>query len=244
MVLLFKSQINRIALSASKNEYIREELIKNQENNILRTASSACRKYVTKSDDEWSLALGEFSRAIDVYSEEKGDFLPFAQMLIKRKLIDHFRSKKNEMHELSTSPSVMEGNAAPYEDTEGVYIKIVEKSRELYDRSLRDEILDVNDILKQYGFRFFDLTECSPKQDKTKSECSKAACYVLEHKELTERLKKSGKLPISEIVTGTGISRKTLERYRKYLIMIIVIRMGNYPRMKEYLGNMGKEALK
>lgn len=244
MVLLFTSQMNRIALSASKNEYIREELIRNQEKNILHTASGACRKYVTKNDDEWSLALGEFSRAIDIYTEEKGDFLPFAQMLIKRKLIDHFRTQRSGALELSTSPVVLEGNAAPQEDTEGVYLKVVEKSRELSDRNLRDEILEVNDTLKKYGFRFFDLTDSSPKQSKTKSECRLAANYVLNNKELKDRLKKTGKLALNEIAEGTGISKKMLERYRKYLIMVIVILDGDYPRIAGYLGNMGKEASK
>lgn len=244
MVLIFSSQINRIAVSASKNEHIREELIRDQEKNILRTASNACRKYITKSDDEWSLALGEFSRAIDIYTEDKGDFLPFAQMLIKRKLIDSFKKHNGTFLEVSTSPMVLEGNAEPSEDTAGVCLKLAEKSREASDMSLKDEITEVNAVLKSFGFRFLELTECSPKQEKTRRECGTAARFVIDHEESCLKLKRTGKLPVNDIVKGTGVSRKTLDRYRKYIIMAVVILNGDYPHIAEYLKDVRKEESK
>ena len=57
----------------SADEHRREELIRSQEQTILRTASAACRRFVSRSDDEWSVALCAFSRAVDVYDEAKGD---------------------------------------------------------------------------------------------------------------------------------------------------------------------------
>ena len=98
--------INRLALNAAEYEYAREDLIREYEHTILRTACAACRRYITKSDDEWSIALCAFSRAVDVYSEEKGDFLPFAQMLIKRELIDWYRKQKNALSEVPVAPHI------------------------------------------------------------------------------------------------------------------------------------------
>ena len=241
MVLLFSSQMNKIALSASGNEHIREELIKDQENNILKTASKICRRYITKSDDEWSLALCEFSRAIDIYSEEKGDFLPFAQMLIKRKLIDSFRSQTRQRIEYSTSPMVLEGCYDPSEDNEGVCLKLYEKSLEASDHSLKDEITEVNETLNKFGIRFIELTDSSPKQEKTRLECGRAVSYILDNPELSDRIGSTGKLPINDISQGTGISRKTLDRYRKYIIMAVVILKGDYPHISEYLKSIRKE---
>ena len=40
--------INQLALSAARNEQRREELIRTQEQTILRTASAACRRFVSR----------------------------------------------------------------------------------------------------------------------------------------------------------------------------------------------------
>lgn len=227
--------INQLALSAARNEQRREELIRSQEQTILRTASAACRRFVSRSDDEWSVALCAFSRAVDVYDEAKGDFLPFAQMLIKRELIDYFRAQKSVLREVSVAPHVLEGGGEPEEDPSGAYLAVVKRSREASDHSLRDEIIAANEMLQDYGFRFFDLTECSPRQDKTRRECARAIRFMLTDSALFAALEKTRKLPIKALAAASGVSRKTLDRYRKYIIMAVLILDGDYPQLAEYL---------
>ena len=228
-------QINRLAIQAAENENLREELIREQSGTILRTASAACRRYITDSDDEWLVALEAFSRAVDLYAEDKGDFLPFAQMLIKRSLVDYFRSQKKVMLEFPVAPHIMEGNGEPDEDTEGVYRTISKTSKESADLTVREEILSANEMLQEYGFRFFDLTECSPQQEKTRSECAAAIRYMRKDAALCEEMRRKRKLPVRRLAKGSGVSRKTLDRYRKYLIMAVLILDGNYPHIAEYL---------
>lgn len=227
--------MNRLAMAATSDERKREELIRGHEQTILRTASSACHRYVNKSDDEWSIALCAFSKAVDVYTAEKGDFLPFAQMLIKRDLIDYYRSQKNTLREVTVAPHVLEGGGEPEEDPSGVYLAVVKNSQEASDRSLRDEILAANELLSDYGFRFFDLTECSPQQDKTRKECAVAIRFMLTDSTLFAALEKTRKLPIKALAAASGVSRKTLDRYRKYIIMAVLILDGDYPQLAEYL---------
>ena len=227
--------INQTALCAATNERRREELIRSQEQTILRTASSVCRRYVSRSDDEWSVALCAFSKAVDVYDETKGDFLPFAQMLIRRDLIDWFRSQKNTLREVAVAPHVLEGGGELEEDPSGVYLAVVKQSREADDHSLRDEIVAANEMLQNYGFRFFDLTECSPQQDKTRYDCAAAIRVMLTDSALFTALTKSRKLPIKALSLASGVSRKTLDRYRKYIIMAVLILDGDYPQLREYL---------
>ena len=229
------ASINQMAYYAATDERRREDLIRAQEQTILRTASSVCRRYVSRSDDEFSVALCAFSKAVDVYDETRGDFLPFAQMLIRRDLIDYFRSQKNTLREVSVAPHVLEGGGESEEDTEGVYLAVIRQSRETDDHSLRDEIFAANEMLKAYGFRFFDLTECSPQQDKTRKECAEAIRTVLTDSALFSALTKSRKLPIKALSAASGVSRKTLDRYRKYIIMAVMILNGDYPHLAEYL---------
>lgn len=227
--------MNRLAMAATSDERKREELIRGHEQTILRTASSACHRYVNKSDDEWSIALCAFSKAVDVYTAEKGDFLPFAQMLIKRDLIDYYRSQKNTLREVTVAPHVLEGGGEPEEDPSGAYLAVVKNSREASDHSLRDEIMAANEMLQDYGFRFFDLTECSPRQDKTRRECARAIRFMLTDSALLSSLEKSRKLPVKALAAASGVSRKTLDRYRKYIIMAVLILDGDYPQLAEYL---------
>lgn len=88
--------MNQKATAARNNERLRENFIKDNEQTILRIASRVSGKFITRSDDEWSVALLAFNKAIDIYSEQKGDFLAYARLLIKRDLIDHYRSEKNK----------------------------------------------------------------------------------------------------------------------------------------------------
>ena len=231
-----QQSVNTAALCASKDERAREKLIQEQEQTILRTASAISRRYVSKSDDEWSVALCAFSHAIDVYDETKGDFLPFAQMLIRRELVDAYRAEARHDSELSVAPQILDGSAEPEEDTESVYLAVVRDSVAASERSLHDEIVAANAMLNEYGFRFFDLTECSPRQEKTRRECAAAIRGLLKDPPLlVELLRQNRKLPASELHSLSGVSRKTLDRYRKYIIMAALILSDDYPQLAEYL---------
>ena len=236
MIIAMFQSINKLALAAKTDGSQREALIRDHETLILKTASRSSFRYITKSDDEWSVALCAFSDAIDRYQPEQGDFLPFSQMVIKRALIDSHRSAASHLTEISTSPFVLEGIDEEPDDWEkSVYLAVADQSRERADRSLSDEIEAANEMLQRYGFRFFDLTDCSPQQDKTKQACANAIRTVLSRPELKKELEKSRKLPIRALAAGSGVSKKILDRYRKYIIMAILILDGDYPQLSEYL---------
>ncbi len=233
-----QQSVNESAIRASTDERAREELIQNSEQTILRTASTVSRRYISKNDDEWSIALYAFSHAIDIYDETKGDFLPFAQMLIRRELVDAYRSESRHASELSVAPHVLDGSGDLEEDTdsESAYFAVVRDSVAASEHSLHDEIVDANAMLSEYGFRFFDLTECSPQQDKTRRECAVAIRALLKDPPLlVNLLRQNKKLPAARLQDISGVSRKTLDRYRKYIIMASLILSDDYPQLAEYL---------
>ena len=238
------NSVNEIAVAAANSEAAREKFIHQQEALILKTASRASYRYITKSDDEWSIALSAFSDSIDAYNPSRGDFIPFAQMLVKRALIDYHRREASHLAEVSTSPFVLDGidDAEDENDLDrSVYLAVLEQSREGTDRSLRDEIMATNELLQQFGFRFFDLTECSPQQDRSRQECAKAIRYILSRPDLMNELVKRKRLSIRTIAGGSAVSRKTLDRYRKYIIMAVLILSGDYPLLSDYLKFVWKE---
>ncbi len=67
--------MNNQAVAAKSSEVKREIFIKDMERTILKIASRMTGRFITKSDDEWSIALFAFNKAIDTYSEDKGDYM-------------------------------------------------------------------------------------------------------------------------------------------------------------------------
>ena len=223
-----------LVLRAQTDERAREELIHQQEKNILRVASRAKHRFVTKSDDEWAIALCAFSQAIDTYSPGKGAFFPYAEVLIRRSLIDAYRSDARFSQEIFVSPDQFEGSAEEGEPNL-VLDATIQASVRAADTTLRDEILAANEALKRYGFRFFDLTNCSPTRQSTRNACFRAAEAVVASEESYLMLIRMRQLPVKYLVSEFGIPRKIIERYRKYIIAVIVIHAGDYPALQEYI---------
>lgn len=238
--------MNNRALDAKSDGSKREEFIRDNEQTILKIASKATGRFITRSDDEWSVALSAFNKAIDNYEPDKGDFAGFAGVVINRALIDHHRSEKKFEAEISYSPEMLTGEG-DYEEHSEVLKAVTRESTQALNmdntqRSLKDEILEVNDKLKKYGFTFRDLKGCSPKAGKTKRECARAITYIMDNRKVREAVIETGRLPAKDIIDETKVSAKLLDRYRRYIIMAVVILNGEYPLLADYLEYVRKDA--
>lgn len=233
--------LNLLALKAKTDPAAREKLIAHEKPTILKLASKTCKKYVTESDDEWSVALYAFSRAIDTFEASNAKFTTFAAVVIDHALIDYLRHEnKIVIREISTDPEVFEDKGEPEESVE-VREKILKKSQETLGSGISFEIAEVTRLLSLYGFSFYDLTKCSPKLKKPKSQCAKAVNYILKRPDVIRKVRENGKIPISEIAIATGIPSKTLDRYRRYILAVALILDGDYPELSEYLKFVRKE---
>ena len=212
---------------------------------ILGCASKSAHRFVTKSDDEWSIALMAFSEAVRSYDDGKGEFLPLASVVIKRRILDYLRSEGRRSGEVSVAPEVFEGEI-PEDNAESVHLmvqqKIVEDSfesdAERNAPTAKEEIEKVQKLLEKYGFSLFDLAECSPKAEKTKKCCADAVNALLSGEDLLDKMKKSASLPIKELCDKSGVKRKILERHRKYIIAAAEILGGDFPVLAEYMNYM------
>jgi len=244
------SEINmRDVLAAKGDETLRNNFIEANKHYILANACKAAGHYVSESDDEYSIALIAFNEAIDAYELEKGAFYPFASVVIRRRMVDYIRSMSRYADELSMEPAVLAGEVD--EDVPGMQLQMEVRRREAelseqsaYGRPesspVKDEIEAVQALLGHYGFSFFDLTECSPKAGKTKSACAEAVAYLLNHPALLRKMRQSCTLPAKEILEGTRVPRKVLERHRRYIIAAAEILNGEYPLLAEYMSYIRK----
>ncbi len=209
---------------------------------ILQCASQAVRRYVTDSDDEWSIALMAFSEAVQAYDQSKGSFRALASVIIRRRLTDHLRTEGRHGAEISVMPGAFDGDLEE-EETTGLDLRVqqtVAESSLAADADdtagrAREEIAEMQEILREYGFSFFDLTECSPKAEKTKRSCGHAIRTLAASVLLMAKMRLKRLLPIRELSEQSGVVRKILDRHRRYIIAGAEILDGDFPILASYL---------
>lgn len=225
------------ALAAKTDERQFEELVESHKAWMLRVASETAHRYVTDSDDEWSVALMAFAEAVRDYEADKGSFRGLAAMVIRRRLVDHLRSEGRHADELAVTPAAFE-DALDEDEALGVELQVQRSmAREADDTAsrAREEIAELQGVLQGYGFSFFDLADASPKAEKTKKSCAQAVRTLLAAALLMAQMRLKRLLPIKELSEASGVVRKILERHRKYIIASAEILDGDFPILAGYL---------
>ena len=195
--------------------------------------------FVDEGDDEFSIAMFAFYEAIMAYNESRGGFLKFAALNIKNRLIDNYR--KEHLHLSEYSLDTPEG-----EDEENNTLADILPSNnneiELMPERIaaKNEIEEFSKTIAEYGLTYSDIAESCPKQERTLSICLEALSYAKKHTEIIDTLVKTKKVPLSQITKGTKISRKTLERHRKYLVAIMLAYTNGFEIIREHLYSLSK----
>lgn len=174
-----------------------------------------------------------FNDAIDLYSKEKGSsFLAFAKVIIKRKVIDHIRKEQRQYIYPSLNVSEEEElEDSPMEITEAK--KIFQLNEESWYR--KQEIIELAKHLKAYKISFQELTEISPKHRDARESAVFAAKQLVKDPILSEYVSIKKRVPIKKLLKVVPVSKKTLERNRKYILTVFIILTGEYQYIKEYL---------
>ncbi|MDF2609730.1 MAG: polymerase, sigma 28 subunit, FliA/WhiG subfamily [Lachnospiraceae bacterium] len=234
-------ELDYLVLEASNNQAILNELIEQNEFFILKCASSVTHHYITKSDDEWSIALTAFVQAIHNYDLNKGSFLSFAELVIRRRLVDYIRSQVKHSMEVSVDPIIFDTDTEDNDTDISIRLAVADQVARENNHSMRLEISSINDVFTEYGFTFFDLTSCSPHAKKTRTACGKAVGFMLNYPLLLSEMRSTKQLPLKIIEKNAKVPRKILERHRKYIIAAIEILSGEYPKLAEYLRYIREE---
>ena len=226
-----------VAKAKAGDERVREQILQEYRPFFLRVASSVCRKYlVLGRDDEASIAMIAFNEAIDAYDDSAGaSFLSFAEIVIKRRMVDYFRRKTKRQEEVPLS-------SFESEDNEDSVIKKIESKEavatlqiQLEAEERREEILRLNQLLSHYGITFSDLVKGSPKHQDARERALEVARILTNDPVLLQYLTSKKALPLKELQQRVKVSRKTLERQRKYIIALTLILIGEFYYLQEYL---------
>lgn len=228
--------IDKNALKAQTDRRYINEFIQDNEPFILRTAYKATGQYITKSDDRWSVALSAFHEAVKTYVEGKSSFPAFAEMVIRRRLLDDYKKQSKHFREVSLDSCSFENGGGNEEEEEtGLKREVLAAVISRQNDDARLEIESLSDVLKSYDFSFMDLVTVSPKSRKTKKICAKAIAFIYGNRQYFEEMRRTKNLPLKTIGDSLHLPRKTLERHRKYIIAAAEILCGDYPVLSDYL---------
>lgn len=184
-------------------------------------------------DDALSIAMFAFYEAIESYVKLRGAFLPYAALLIKRKIIDHLR--KESRHTKNISMEAPLGGEEDFTLKDTLASETDDISGGIHRQATKAEITEISAQLKTYGLTLSHVADNCPKQERTMEACMKALNYAREHTDIIEEMLKTGKLPLARLATGSGVGRKTLERHRKYIMTLMLIYSNGYEIIRGHL---------
>lgn len=225
------------------NELVREKLLKDYTPFILRVASNFCKRYVVMGqDDEASIGLLAFNEAIDRFSADKGaKFLTFAEVVIRRRLTDYYRKESKFINNVIPLSN--------FQDIENedqqllVEIQEANKAFQIEEDAFnkKQEIIQFNQTLAEFDISLNDLVKLSPKHYDARERAYEVAKVIVENPLLLEFLLEKKSLPLKKIEEKVEVSRKTLERQRKYIIALVLVLQGNFDYLQSYIKGLGKE---
>jgi RNA polymerase sigma factor len=214
----------------------RERLLAAYRPFVRRVAARAAGRYlVDGQDEEVSIGLIAFNEAIERYDGERGaSFLAFAEMVIRRRLVDHYRSRGRQRDvPLSTYDREDEEGFVENPIVRAADVDAWQRAEE--DEARRLEIEAYKAALAAYGIDLRTLVAASPKHADARASAQAAARQVAADPELWRQLESTRRLPIKELAERTGLSRKTLERQRTYIVAVAVALAGPFEHLHAYL---------
>lgn len=212
-------------LRARANAAGRERLIDQHRGFIAQVASSVCRRRLDwQNDDELSVALIAFNDAIDHYRPEAGvPFLAYASLVIRRRLVDHFRARARRPETVLP--------AAPDDEPEGRGATGVpevggawEAFREEEARRARAEEIGLFAArLRRWGITLAALADRAPSHRDTRETCARVARVLAGDPALRRVLWVEGRYPAVELAKRAGVGLKLVKQWRPYLIGLAAI---------------------
>jgi RNA polymerase sigma factor len=216
------------------DKYLKEKFIEDYIPFIVKVISSfyTSRIVDVKNSDEYSVGLIAFNEAIEKYDSSKSNrFLNFAQMVIRRRVVDYLRNISSiNKHEIPFSYFNSKSDSE------------LEEKLNMFDfgwradkYELKYEFKDFSRQLESYGLNIKSLHSYIPKHRDSKQMCIGIAKKIVENKNIYEKLKTKKYFHMKELTKVIDVHPKTVERNREFIICLCIIYDSDYVNLKSYL---------
>ncbi|MFD2042822.1 RNA polymerase sigma-I factor [Ornithinibacillus salinisoli] len=227
-----------VTIAQRGDESVQNYLLHKYQPFIAKCVSEVCKRYIDpKRDDEFSIGLSAFNESIKTYSADRGtSFLTFATLVIKRKVIDYIRYIKKGPVSVSLDETYDEEQMENPLELAVVKDKYNQEQDDWYRKQ---EILDFSEKLSYYKLTLTELTKVSPKHRDSRDTAVGIARILIYDERLHVYVKEKKKLPIKELSKKVDVSKKTLERNRKFILAMFIVLSEDYVYLKDYLKGVG-----
>jgi RNA polymerase sigma factor len=200
---------------------------------IFSTIKELKGRYIDESDELSTVGMLAFKEAVDSFDPEKGNFYSFAKKVIKLRLIDHYRKNKKRKEKVIPifEDTEYKNKLSKIEQDQAFDQYLIEEETKLR----REEIKEYVQELKEYDINLKELEKLSPRKKKLKEMYYNSADYIVEDEDLYKNFIETQRLPAKELSENLKINRKQLDRGRKYIISLIILKKGNYEMLSEYI---------
>lgn len=207
----------------------RQDLLAQYTPLVVKVASGITGRYIEAGrDEEVSIGLLALNEAIDKYDPTRGaSFFSFAHLVISNRLKDYLRGKKTR--ELPASVLDEQASALDYRLAWQQYQEANHRENR------RSEVIQYIQELAEYKLDLHQLASATPKHRQARERALEAAQLLAASADLAQHVKTKKELPLKEMDGKLNVSRKTLERQRKYIIALFIILTGDYSYLTEYL---------
>lgn len=190
----------------------------------LRVCSKVCGRFINDNDEESSIARLSILEAFASYDPNKGKILVYLARVIRNRIIDFKRSEKKKQ-----AFSLWELEA-------GLPIVQDRQIDDIVDELARKQEIDgFSLILQAYNISFGELARCSPRQNKTREAAKRIALKIASEPQYKSHLLEKKQLPIKLLEEREMVSRKLVDKYRRYIIANALIIIYDFSYLKSYV---------
>ncbi|WP_270179936.1 RNA polymerase sigma-I factor [Alkalihalobacillus sp. CinArs1] len=218
------------------DEFLRNKLLEDYQPFIKKITSKVCNRYINQMMDEFSIGLSAFNEAMDQYQRGQGSrFLTFADMVIRRRVIDYIRKEARQNKYIYLEPEEVdeEGRLEDSFAEQKAALDVYEMDKQREVRMY--EIEEYEQLLQRFSITFKVLSKNCPKHIDARDNAKMIAKLIAEDSTLSSYLLEKKQLPIKDLLSLVSCSRKTIERNRKYIIAVALIYLGGFNALKSYI---------
>ncbi|MEW6663459.1 MAG: sigma-70 family RNA polymerase sigma factor [Bacillota bacterium] len=212
---------NLLEKARAGDEKVRDDLLQSHRAYIAEVAAAYCgRRLYWQNDDELSVSLLAFNEAIDTFNPSAGkEFLHYARLVIKNRLVDYFRKESRHRHlSLEGLPGDEEG--LPHWEAASAWRQYHEEE---LARERAEEMLRFDQVLHTFDLSLYLLERACPRHRDTREMLVQAACVLAREQDMLAYVKRYKQLPLQELSQATRLSRKVLKRGRAYILALTLI---------------------
>lgn len=230
-----QTEFSRRALLAQEKPEFIDAFAEEYKSFILSSACKAINKVVKEHDLEFEVARDAFCEATRNFTEEDGNFYPYAQTVIADRLLDEddddyydvkVENIKQEEEELFNFSDAGPAPVQPVVQTLSKPVKEV--------HTIKDEINELSTLLAEYKIRFEDIAKNNPSTRKLKDQCIDSAVALAEDDELSDIFLDECRIPSKELAPIAEVPKKVIDKYSKYITFLTLIILGDYPGLQTY----------